>query len=301
MGGAAVSYPADVNVMNYNPAGLGILSETQLSFMHIEWLAHINYEYMAYCTPVSKNSMLGFNLKYLHIPEFAWLDDEGEKQGDLNGNDMAVSIGFSGIPRQLGMNSSMGANIKLLRTVLEDYELMSVAADVGIMDQTTLFNKMKFISGFAVRNIGYNFKSPGNNPVTVPIDFAVGGTLEALNLFSHCIMVSLETASDIISLKEMPFRLNSGLEYSFRNLIYLRGGYRYGYSFSGFSGGAGIKFNYSLSKIKLLNKYELSNIDFDLSYAVVPYGDFGLNHYFMINFANIRIKTGTDDIEEILE
>ncbi len=236
MGGASVSYPYDVNVMNYNPAGLGILSETQLSFMHIEWLAHINYEYMAYCTPVSKNSMLGFNFKYLHIPEFAWYDKTGIKQGDLNGNDMAVSIGFSHIPQKLGINSSMGANIKLLRTVLEDYELMSMAADVGIMDQTTLFNKIKFISGFAVRNIGYNFKSPGNNPVTVPIDFAVGGTLEALNLFSHCIMVSLETASDIISLKEMPFRLNSGLEYSFRNLIFLRGGYRYGYSFNGFSG-----------------------------------------------------------------
>ncbi len=135
----------------------------------------------------------------------------------------------------------------------------------------------------------------------MPVDFAVGGTLEAFNHLAHRIIVSLETASDIISLKKIPFRLNSGMEYSFRNFIFLRGGYRYGYSFNGFSGGGGIKINYSLSKIVLLKKYELSSIDFDLSYAVVPYGDFGFNHYFMINFANIRIKTGADDIEEILE
>jgi len=298
MGEANVSLINDVNVMNYNPAGIGMLQDCHMSFMHAEGIADMSYEYFAFAIPVTKKGKAGMNIKYLHYPSFTWYDNEGMEKGLLNGNDMVITVGYATVPGTLGLKGSIGGNIKYLQTKLADYTLQSAAIDFGLIERATLFNR-RIYSGAAIRNMGINFQSPAHNTVTVPVDIAAGMSIEIFQNLTHRILTSFELAGDVITLKDIPVRAHTGVEYAFHNFIFIRAGYKYGYSLAGFSAGAGLKFKYTLSKIVLFKKYEISNLDIDLSYGFAPYENFGFIQFFTLNLLNIRIgsdkNTSIDD------
>jgi hypothetical protein len=66
MGGAQVAVAEDVNSVYWNPAVLGSVSATELSFMHLSLFEGIGYEYLAIGYPISEDSTIGLQIMYMN-------------------------------------------------------------------------------------------------------------------------------------------------------------------------------------------------------------------------------------------
>jgi len=288
MGEAYIALPDDVNIMNYNPSGLGFLNINQLSFMHIEWLVDMQYEYTAYAHPIGKIGTAGVNFRYLHYPAFDYINSEGNSKGKINGNDIAATLGFGTKPGLPGIDA-MGINIKYIKTTLEDYDFESAAVDIGLLQNHQIFNKTIY-SGFAIRNIGINYKKIGPEPISLPMDIAFGVSSEILNVmtfnYPFSITIAGELVSEIISKEQLPLKIHFGIETSFLNdFIFLRYGNKFGYSTTDFCFSIGI--THKLSQAIIAKKYKITDIDLELNYAIVPYENMGINHYISLNIKNL--------------
>jgi len=282
LGEAYVGIPGDVSSMDYNPAALGFINNQQLSVMHIEYLADMQYEYLSYAFKLKNITGAGVSFKYLHYPAFEQIDSAGNSVGQLNGGDWALTLG-AGRKINFLKNSYSGLNLKIINSSLGDYNAFSIAFDIGIMKENYLFQKNRIITGLSFRNLGFNLKSYRGNPTSLPIEGAFGSSIDLLNLKVHKILGSFEVISDF---KSSP-KIHTGIEYSFNNFIFIRGGYKFGYSTSEFSVGAGIKRN--LRDVIIMKKYHLDMIG-NIDYALVPYKELGINHYISLNIQFASLK-----------
>ena len=51
LGGAYTALATDANALLYNPAGLGLVRQSQIAFMHNQYIAGLTQEYMGLATP----------------------------------------------------------------------------------------------------------------------------------------------------------------------------------------------------------------------------------------------------------
>ena len=55
MGGVYSSLADDVNSIFFNPAGLGLISSSEFTFMHNSYIEDLKHDYAAVCLPLAKN------------------------------------------------------------------------------------------------------------------------------------------------------------------------------------------------------------------------------------------------------
>ena len=274
LGEAYVAFPADVNVMNYNPAGLANLKKSQASYMHIKWIDDFGYEYISYATRFEKIGVMGINFRYLHHPEFDWIDKEGNVKGKIGGSWLAFTVGLG---REFAIlnNDFGGINIKFVRTGLADYTSMSTALDVGVLTlekaEFLTFGDLK--TGLAIRDLGINFKPAGNEKEKLPARLALGFSVNALNiegLKNHDLITAMEVLVKMVDRADT--KIHTGLEYSLMKMIYLRFGYKFNYESTGLCFGFGANINIG----QLARTSAISDMAFN--YSLSPYADLGTTH-----------------------
>src|SRR3989339_1333251 len=65
MGEAQVAISDNVDSVYWNPAGLALVKNTEISLMHLMYWQGINYEYAAIALPIKKIGTFGLSLDYL--------------------------------------------------------------------------------------------------------------------------------------------------------------------------------------------------------------------------------------------
>ncbi|MFH1824970.1 MAG: PorV/PorQ family protein [Candidatus Firestonebacteria bacterium] len=251
MGEAQVAIADNVDSIYWNPAGLCLIKSSEIGLMHLSYWQGINYEYLAYALPVKNIGTFGVGVTYLNSGS---IDKTTE---NITGSDYTSAgtfnyIAFSGVIsyghkfviEKVPIN--LGANLKIIGDKIEDDTVLGAGLDLGATSEV-----MKNLTvGATANNIGVLF---GEN-VSLPLTFKVGAGYK-LELFEkkHNVTVALDGVLPIDS----KIKVDTGLEYNYDNMIFVRGGYKINYDLESFTVGAGFRLT-------------MSGTQYELNYAFAP-------------------------------
>ncbi len=227
--GGAFSAVADGPASSYyNPAGLGYAEDYQISGMHSEWFQDLRYEYFGAAIPMGSRGGLGLSFSYLTYGDITGYSESNASTGNIDAYDMALSLSYG---RQITPELSLGLGIKGISEKLDNISANGMAGDIGLQ-----YRSGRYLGGISVMNIGPSLKyetSTASLPTTVNVGAAYYPGGRELGLL---VGTAVPLDGDVSYM--------AGLEYSYQNLLILRGGYDYGEQFDangGFSFGGGIQ------------------------------------------------------------
>lgn len=289
MGSAFVAVADDPSAIFWNPAGIARIEGGSVMFDHTNWIADINYNYMAASYNLGSYGAIGVSFLSSAIPDMPVRTiDNPEGTGETFGvTDAMFSVAYA---INLTDNFAIGFNPKFVMQQIWRTSATAVAIDMGVIYRTPFDG---IILAMSIANFGTKMKldgtstlvlydpnpnSTGNNgqiPANLstdqwelPLNFRVGLSYEPLKSEMHRFLVAVDAlhpANDYES-------VNAGFEYTFNDMFSVRGGYKSlflkqseeSYTF-GFGvkqllmGNVGIKIDYSYSDFgRLKNTQQFS-------------------------------------------
>ncbi len=245
MGDAGTAASNDVTSLFYNPAKLAGNENSEIMFMHNQWIQDIRSELLG----VKFNFLnlplaLGINVTSINDIEVRTRPGNPEATFNANYSFVSLSTGFN-----LVNDLSFGATIKFLYEGLYTDESNGLGFDFGL-------NYKTYIDGLslsaAIRNLG-SMNQLRVEKTQLPNEFRIGPSYQ-FNLPSD---FQITAAAEFLKyLQAEDTHFNMGAEILYNNLIALRGGYQTGYISKGFTGGVGIRwgnlsFDYAISPFQL--------------------------------------------------
>lgn len=281
MGGTYVGISDDIYAVYYNPAGVAINKGSgQVAFNHTQWLADVNYDFAAASLNIESFGSLFFSVTSLRVPEdkvrtFEFPDGNGQY---WDAGSVSFAVGYA---KSLTDRFSIGFNAKYIKESVWSTSASGFALDVGTY-YITPFNDL--VIGASISNFGTKMRldgrdiqinyDPDNNLNTGPNNVPAQFEMEQYDLpltfrigFSMDIIKSryirIKTALDATHPNDNSEYINTGIEFAYDELLFIRGGYKSIFlnnSEQSFTIGAGIN-------------YEMNNgLSFRVNYA---YGDYG--------------------------
>ena len=243
MGGAFVAVADDATALYWNSAGIARLKKNEMVFIHTKWIADINYNYLGTVFPMGNAGVLGISITSLSTDEMLVRTiDMPEGTGEKFGvGDIAIGVAFA---KSLTDRFSIGFNTKYIQQKIWNMSATGFALDIGTLF-TTQFNGMKI--GMSVSNFGgkmqmlgkdtfvnydlapsqdgSNDRIPANlktDKFPLPIVFRVGLAMDILEGDLNKMTIAVDAAHPNDNTEFM----NLGIEYSFNDFLFLRGGYK---------------------------------------------------------------------------
>jgi hypothetical protein len=239
MGSAVTSTNGDVTNMFWNPAGVALRDEkAQVSFTYNSWIGGITQNAVAASYNMEGIGTLGIGVMTFGIsgipadrdvyPGNAVLQALQIDQATADTYDymdMLAQVTYS----TFVMNRlSLGASAKFIHEKIDDQAATAIAFDLG-----SVYN-----IGIADWNIGARLSNLGSDmkfydyPSPIPLTFSVGTSLVPLRIGANSVMVAV----DLVKPQDGQQYYYSGLEYNYNNTIFLRGGWKFNYSYLGLAG-----------------------------------------------------------------
>lgn len=276
MGSAYVALVNDVTAGYWNPALLSKIYYPQFALMHDARFGNlVNYNYGAIGIPLGKNQSVGLSVIVNGIDDIpdtrnALIDlngngvlDPGERLDPdrityFNSNDYAFYLTYS---KKHSDKFSYGANFKVIRRSLAEESAWGLGFDIGlhytpmerlmlganIQDVTTTY--LAWSTG-KKENISPTAKIGGAYILDVP--FLKGKIIPAVDFDMR--FENRKTANNFFNVGAVSFDFHGGMEYTYNDLISIRGGYN---EIGNLTLGAGIK----LPKINI--DYSFAKFDQD--------------------------------------
>ncbi|RMF59608.1 MAG: hypothetical protein D6748_06025 [Calditrichaeota bacterium] len=280
MGGAFTALANDPTAIYWNVAGIAKLNRTGLIFNHTEWIADINFDYIAGIVPMGRYGTVGVSITSLSMNEMdvtTVFEPEGTGQ-TFKANDFAVSVAYA---LRLTEKFAIGFNPKFIYQSIWQMSAIGFGIDIGVHYETPFKN---VLLGFSMTNFGtkmqmsgdnarvlYDFDphSTGNNDrVTalletsrwsLPLNFKIGLLYKLIDGERQTAFITLDAQHPNNDYESV----NVGVEYVLNKMFAFRGGYKSMFladSEESFTLGAGL--NYPI----------LGNILLHVDFA---YADFG--------------------------
>jgi len=246
MGDAGAAVANDVTTINYNPANLAGMENTQLTFMHNSWIQDVRNELGAVKFDLfSLPFAIGFNVTT--ISDIPVRQTAGDAISTFNGNYFSgsISTGFF-----LSDNLSFGTTIKYLYEGLLNDEGEGFGFDFGFRYKTNIEG---LFASAVIKNLGS--MSPLRNEKTkLPTEIRIGPAYQFAIPDSKFSFTMAGEFQKYLSTDDIHFNL--GGETSYNGIFAIRAGYQTGYLSKGFTAGAGIRwgelvFDYALIPLKL--------------------------------------------------
>jgi hypothetical protein len=263
MGGATVGVVDDASAAYWNPAGLAGVKSFTLFGTHTRWFADITHQYFGVVLPLGDDHRIGVNATVLSVGDIE-ITTEEQPRGTgtfYDATDIAVGLSYSG---RLVEFFSFGATVKYVTQSIYNESASAMAVDLG----TVLHTGFEGITiGMAFTNFGTAMKLEGRdlhrtydpNPNSaantgvssylgtesweLPVNFRVGigwtlvGPVEALMTDeTHAVRLAV----DANHANDAPENAVVGLEYSWQEILALRGGYAFNDDVRTWSAGVGL-------------------------------------------------------------
>jgi long-subunit fatty acid transport protein len=263
LGEAFVAIADDATGAYWNAAGLASLSQSQITFMHNEWLSDLRYEYLSYAMPYQQRGSLAMSISFFSMGEFSGYDISGNPSSDFSAHDWSALVAYG---HRLTPQFSVGGALKYVQQKIADEKAGAFAGDLG-----ALYDFQQFSLGMSMRNLGSKVTFI-DEAHALPLTFDLG---VAYRGFTDRILL----AADLEVPRDNSVRLKHGIEYNHEESFFLRMGYNYRANGSDFGGASGL----SLGAGFLLNSYH-----FDYTFS--PNADLGDAHRisFTFNFGPTR-------------
>ncbi|OGU28379.1 MAG: hypothetical protein A2057_08975 [Ignavibacteria bacterium GWA2_35_9] len=280
MGSAFVAVSDDASALFWNPAGIAKTKGVGFMVDHTQWIADIDYNFMALAYNLGDFGVIGMSFTISDIDEMNVTTVENpEGTGEKFGvTDAAFSLAWA---IQLTDKFAIGFNPKFVYQSIWKMTATALAIDMGVQ-YITPFDGM--VLAMCISNFGTRMKLEGNSTLIIydpdenstgnnsnipaylqtdtwdlPLNFRVGVSYEPIKMDNNRLLVSV----DALHQSDNYENVNVGAEYTFSDFISLRGGYKSLFlqdSEESFSLGFGLK------------QLVLGNVSILLDYA---YQDFG--------------------------
>jgi len=299
MAGAYSGVANDLTSIFWNPAGLTEVDGFGVDFSHTFWFAGMSHSFAAFMIPVSENyrlaaSFVGFSSGDINVTT-TQPDGTG---GIYSVSDIAVGLTLAG---NLTERFSFGATARFVNHGFSNMAASGFTFDVGTRYETG-FNGV--VLGFSINNLGtpQTFDGPEvtstNNPIPglnaspidmqiqtsnfdMPLSFRAGIGVDMFNGFVGDRPITDEDgtvvhqwimAGDFETFADVPEQFAIGTEYTFREFVSFRAGYRFGSDQFGLSGGVGLK-------------YMAGGFDGSIDYSISPTTELGLVNRLSVSIA----------------
>jgi hypothetical protein len=279
MGGAFGSIADDISSIYWNPAGLSrIRGNGEAIFNYVDWLMDIRYSFAAVALNLGNFGTIAAQISSLTMDEMevrtvAAPEGTGER---FKAGGLMMGISYA---RRLTDRFSIGFNFKYIREYIWHESAQGFALDFGTIYTTPFLNGLRI--GASMSNYGTKMQLRGRDLIIIyTVGAGVGNNINAYlqtdkfelplifrvgisNDFIKTEMQRLTLAFDAIHPNDNSEYVNLGFEYAFREMIFLRGGYKSLFEKGGeqrYTLGVGV--NYSLAR----------GVAFSVDYAYLDFG-----------------------------
>jgi len=289
LGEASVATADDIYAMYWNPAGLTNIAGNQIAFTHVNYVADINLDYVAYVRNHEGLGVFGASVTVLSMDdqEITTIDEPEGTGETYSVSSYAFQLSYA---RQLTAQFALGASFKYLGEQIYREKAHGIAFDFG----TLLYTGFKTLRiGMNISNMGPEMKfdgpdldvgyspDPSNpnqddytgrlkvNPYDLPLTFRLGMAYDFNFNPDSRLTMSVEAKHPNDNLQQGSI----GAEYGWKDKYFLRAGYKLHYEEEGFGLGGGLR-----TPI-------YGNTDLLLDYAWVDFGRFDSVHRFSASIA----------------
>ncbi len=261
MGESFVAIANDASSLYWNPAGIVQAKNNQLLISHNSWVADINHEFVGGIYHLSKTDAVGISFTALHMEDMPVTTEflpfgTGEF---FSFGDIAVGISYS---RQMTDKFSFGATVRYIEETLDKLKMRGVVIDLGTLYWTGL-GSTRF--AVAITNFG-NELSPDGKVVlwgkreksdwqsfSPPTMFRLGFAFEPYqNDFNR-----ITTSVQLNHPNDNSENVTMGMEYAWKEIFFLRGGYKFNVDEQNFSVGTGVSLPLGIAQVNF--DYAYSN------------------------------------------
>ena len=262
MGDAVTSTINNANAVFYNPAGLSDVKKGDLSLSFYKYFFDVKTTALSLAYNIGTGGTLGLHTIFTDVgsidvtttEQLVFLED-GTYNPGLTGETISPSqmvVGLS-LAKSLTDKFSFGVTSKYVRE-----DLVMASADGFVFDFGLIYKTgyRSIQTSAVIRNFGPEISFSDDEITTNNNDFesypppqtlaiGVSGFLIAPenSLFFLSRNQSLRAAFDIIGPRDYDQQYNTGLEWGYQDLLFIRTGYKFNYDTQGISFGMGLRFN----------------------------------------------------------
>jgi len=293
MGGAYVAMGRGIAGVPYNPASIAFVEKQEGFFSQTRYVADITYNVLGYARSMNEDNNTDFVGIHIFTLDSGPMDVTNEWYPDGTGE----TFKFTGLcisatyARRLTDRLRIGVTGKYIREQIYTTNMQTFAVDIGSNFNTGIYG---FVFGMSISNLGPEVKYQGEGlTVQVPDTIDVTGNLQRITeTFPLPMTLRIGVTNEVIgpdsessynedhrliiamdAINPIDYVLYGtiGMEYAWKDMIYLRAGSRFNHDTAKWSLGAGFRVNGEGYKI-------------GLDYAYVNYDILDFTHQFGINF-----------------
>lgn len=243
MGSAFTAVANDASALYWNVAGISNFSNVLITASHTNWLAESKFQHLGLVLPLGDFKAFGLSLTMLDymdkqpVRTLRYPEGTGEY---YDASDLAIALSYA---MNITGNFSFGITGKYIYQTIWHESASAFAADLGILYKTDLDG---LSLGASISNFGNDMRLEGRDLIrpfdedqqnysndklnvilktdefSLPLLFRFGMAYEATLLSDH----GFKIAADLIHPSNNVESMNIGIEYGFRNILFLRGGYQ---------------------------------------------------------------------------
>jgi long-subunit fatty acid transport protein len=277
LGGSFAGLANDVTALYWNPAGAAWINSNQFFATHTEWFADIDHDFAGLIVQISRAANIGFSFTTLNIPNMEQTTIQEPEGTGIFFDVQDISLGLT-YSRRMTERFSFGMTVKYIQQKLFNETATTFALDLGGMLHTG-FKGMRL--GLTINNFGGKLRLEGrdlivnfdDNPANLetenwplPISFRFGLAMDLVGLKEGLVLRESQRLTFLIdgyNVNDAEESMSVGLEYSWNENFFLRGGYKINHDIENFS--AGIGFQFPVQRWMIQADYGLSDMG-DLGY-----------------------------------
>ena len=260
MGDAFVAVANDASALYWNPAGLAQTKRNEIIISHNEWLVDIRHQFIGGIYHLSSNDVVGVSLTALHMDDMP-VTTEVQPFGTgeyFSFGDIAIGVTYS---RRMTEQFSFGGTVRYIEETLDKLKMRGIMIDLGTYYWTGLGSTRFAVT---ISNFGNELAPDGDvvlfgnreksdwQSFSPPTMFRFGIALEPYQDEEHRFTTSVQLNHP----NDNSENVSLGLEYAWKEILYLRGGYKINVEGQDFTFGAGVTAPISIA-----------DITFDYAYA----------------------------------
>lgn len=283
LGGATTAVPnPHADAVFGNPALLADIDQVDVFLSKVNWIADIGHQSAAVATRLPGWGVVGLSVVSVDMGDMAEtinspIAGESRTEAVVTGNtftagDLAIGLSYA---KRVTDRLAVGGNVRWIRESIADVSMSNVSFDFGT-SYATGFRSLRL--ALTARNLGPDTNLAGWSEeyqaeavdIRMPVDFRLGVSMDFFDTVQspHFMTVSVEGLHP----NDGPERVHAGLEYTFANLISLRGGYRFNYDEESFTFGGGVQ-------------YDAGAIGLKVDYGYVDFGRLSNVHMFSLGIS----------------